>query len=67
METIEFSTTTVSWMVKPITKRKLFLSDLLPYAIQLRVRQETILNGHSVYYWTHENVEQLKTILKNEK
>lgn len=61
------TTAIVTFMVKPITKRRMTAECLNEYAERLGLKKQFINFGGSAYYWGEKEVEQLKQILKDEK
>jgi len=61
-------TSEVTFMVKPITKRRLTADAIEEYAPQIEGLEVTVKEfNKKVYYWSESQVEQLKQILKDEK
>ena len=59
-------TSEVTFMVKPITKRRLTADAIEEYAIQIGLEPTIIEFNKKAYYWSESQVNQLKQILNNE-
>lgn len=59
-------TSEVTFMVKPITKRRLTADAIEEYAIQIGLEPTIIEFNKKAYYWSEDQVNQLKQILNNE-
>jgi len=67
METVEFTTSKVAFIVKPITGKKLTAKELGEYAQVIGVKKENRrpnLGGASTYWWTEDDIEKLKELIK---
>ena len=57
----------VSLLMKPITGRRMVFEEIEPYAIHFGLKKQFQPNGHHTYYWGDKQIEELQTILINEK
>lgn len=64
---VEFTTSQVSFKVKPITIRRLTASELGEYAELIGVKKENRrpnIGGQATYWWTESDIEKLKTMIQ---
>ena len=67
MGLVEFTTSKVSYIVKPITVRKLTAKELGEFAESIGVKKENRrpnLGGAFTYWWTEDDIEKLKELIK---
>lgn len=65
--TVEFTTSQVSFKIKPMTIRRLTASELGEYAKIIGVKKENRrpnIGGQATYWWTCKDIEQLKNLIK---
>lgn len=59
-------TSAVSFIIKPITKRRLIATEIEEYADKIGLEPTFLEFSKKVYYWSDAQIEKLKEILKNE-